>query len=61
MVTRRWSVEPYGYTAEVFEAPTKGAARWAAYVALSSAYPMTFREFLARGVTVMEVRNGCGA
>lgn len=56
-----WIVEVYGYMPERFEAPTKDKARYRAYLQFRDAVTrLTFRDFLARGVTVTRATDQGG-
>lgn len=58
-----WVVEPYGWSAETFKAPTRDAAKYAAFKALreAGAYAGSdgFWRFLVNGISIREtLRNG---
>ncbi len=48
MTARRWNVRVYGFSTEVFEAPTIGAARYRAWRAISEAGWYTGRDGFGR-------------
>jgi hypothetical protein len=48
----KWVVEVYGYEPERFDAETKGKALYRAFRAFREAYPISFIDFLHRGVKV---------